>query len=208
VVPTYYNRDSSGLPTRWIQKAKRSMATLLPAFNTRRMLANYVAGMYRPAAAHGRRLQSDGCAAAGQLAAWRERAAQAWPGVQLRLASQRPERVAFGDHVQMRVAVQLNGLQPSEARVELLLTREMPDGAHEPPLLTSFGGDERVRVRDGHLTAIELFQPTGEEEPDGSFVYAIECTPPWCGQLGAEVRAVPQHPLLAHPYEAGLMRWL
>ena len=31
VVPTYYTRDTSGLPTRWIQKAKRSMATLLPA---------------------------------------------------------------------------------------------------------------------------------------------------------------------------------
>jgi starch phosphorylase len=208
VVPTYYNRDAGGLPTRWIQKAKRSMATLLPAFNTRRMLANYVGGMYRPAAAHGRRLVAENCAGAAELAAWRERAVRAWPGVQLRLASGRPERVAFGDRVQMRVAVQLNGLRPADARVELLLTREMPDVRQDPPLLTSFGGDDRVRVRDGRLTAVELFAPTGEVEPDGSHVYAIECTPPWCGQLGAEVRAVPHHAMLAHPYEVGLMRWL
>jgi starch phosphorylase len=208
VVPTYYTRDASGLPTRWIQKSKRSMATLLPAFNSRRMLQNYVTGMYRPASAHGRLLQADGLAAAGELAAWRARATAAWPGVKLRLASERPERVTFGDRVQMRVAVQLNGLQPGDARVELLLARELPDGPHEPPLLTSFQPDERVRVRDGRLAAIELFAPTGEVEQDGAHVFAIECTPPWCGQLSAEVRAVPYHRLLANPYELGLMRWL
>lgn len=208
VVPTYYTRDPSGLPTRWIQKAKRSMATLLPAFNTRRMVGNYVQGMYRPASAHGRRLQGDNCAAAAALAQWRDRATQAWGGVALRLASERPERVTFGARVQMRVAVQLNGLQPSEVRVELLLTRVMPDGEHEQPLLTSFVGEDRVKVRDGRLAAIETFRATGEVEPDGAHVFAIECTPPWCGQLGGEVRAVPFHELLAHPYELGLMRWL
>jgi starch phosphorylase len=208
VVPTYYTRDASGLPTRWIAKAKRSMATLIPAFNTRRMLANYVVGMYRPAARHGRELQAQGCAGAAELAAWKERAQALWPGVRLRLASNRPERVTFGDRVQMRVAVYLNGLAPTDARVELLLTRELPDGPHQPPVLNSFANTDRVRIRDGKLVAIELFAPTGEVEGDGAHVYAIECTPPWCGQLSGEVRAVPFHPRLAHPYELGRMRWL
>jgi hypothetical protein len=114
----------------------------------------------------------------------------------------------FGDRVQMRVAMQLNGLAPTDARVELVLTRDLPDGPHEPPLLTSFQPDEQVRVRDGKLAAIETFAPTGEVEQDGAHVFAIECTPPWCGQLSAEVRAVPYHRLLANPYELGMMRWL
>lgn len=209
VVPLYYERDATGMPARWIQKAKRSMATLLPAFNTRRMLANYVTEAYRPAAAHGRSLAADGCANAKLLADWRERAARAWPGVTLRLASERPERVSFGDRVRMRVAVALNGLAPQDARVELLLTRELPGEPHETPPLVSFPHeDARVRVRDGREVATDLFRPTGESEADGAAVYEIECTPPWCGRLSAEVRAVPYHALLAHPYQLGLMTWL
>jgi len=209
VVPLYYERDADGVPLRWVARAKRSMATLIPAFNTRRMLGNYVSGMYRPAAAQGRRLAADGCRAATRLAAWRARVTQAWPGVQLRLASDRPERIAFGDRLRMRVAAQLNGLEPGDARVELLLTRELPDGPHEQPLLSSFAqADERVRVRDGSAVAIEAFAATGERAQDGAHLFAIECEAPWCGRISAEVRAVPHHELLSHPYELGLMRWL
>ncbi|HXQ63844.1 MAG TPA: alpha-glucan family phosphorylase [Steroidobacteraceae bacterium] len=209
VVPMYYERDASGLPKRWITRAKRSMATLLGGFNSRRMVGNYVTGLYRPAAAQGRRLATDGCRPAEQLAAWSSRARAAWPLLNVRAISARPERVGFGDRVRMRVAVNLNGLSPADVRVELLLTRELPDGPFERPRLTSFGETAgHARVRGGREAAIELFAPSGEREPDGAHVFAIECTPPWCGRLGAEVRVVPYHELLSHPYELGLMRWL
>ncbi len=209
VVPLYYERDSARLPKRWIQRAKRSMATLLPAFNTRRMVGNYVSGLYRPAATQGRRLAADDCRGAAALASWRDRSRAAWPTVALRLASERPERVGFGDRVKMTVAVSLGGLAPTDLRVELLLTRELPDGPFERAPLTSFGATrEGSTIRDGHEVAIELFRPTGEKAADGAELFAIECTPPWCGRLSAEVRAVPFHELLSHPYELGLMRWL
>jgi starch phosphorylase len=209
VVPLYYDRDAGGLPTRWIARAKRSMATLIPAFNTRRMLGNYVEGLYRPAAAQGRRLAADHASGALLLAEWRARVAAAWPKVTLRAASPWPARVGYGEHVRMRVAVQLNGLEPSDVRLELLLTRELPDGPHELPALTSFGVDAaRRKVRDGHEAAIEELRPTGEREPDGAHLFASECMPPWCGRLSAAVRVVPYHALLSQPYELGLMRWL
>ena len=209
VVPLYYDRDATGQPVRWIARAKHSMATLIPAFNTRRMLENYVEGLYRPAAAQGRRLGADGAQGARQLAEWRTRVAAAWPKVGLRALSAWPGRVGFGEQVGLRVAAQLNGLDPADIRLELLLTRELPDGPHEPPALTSFGAAAtRLMVRDGHAAAIELFRPTGERAEDGAHVFASACTPPWCGRLGAAVRVVPYHALLSHPYELGLMRWL
>ena len=206
VVPLYYERDA-GVPKRWIQRAKRSMATLLPAFNTRRMVHNYIEGLYRPAAAQGRRLAANGCRAATQLAVWRAGALAAWPAIAIRLVSARPGRVGFGDKVRMRVAVNLGGLTPADVRVELLLTRELPDGPFERPRLTSFGsGDGAIRIRNGREAAIELFAATGERESDGAHTFAIECTPPWCGRLAAAVRLVPYHQLLSHPYELGVMR--
>ena len=38
VVPMFYERELSGLPERWIAMIKRSMQTLIPRFNTERML--------------------------------------------------------------------------------------------------------------------------------------------------------------------------
>jgi glycogen phosphorylase len=209
VVPLYYERDASGLPRRWIAKAKRSMATVLPSFNTRRMLANYVTGLYAPAAAHGQLLSADQCRAGAELAAWKARAVAAWPGIRLRLASERPQKTLFGDRFEMRVAVNLNGLEPGDLRLELLLTRELPMREVEAPRFTSFGaGAEGVRVREDHQAYIGLFVPAEASEPDGARIYTMTCTPPWPGQLSAQVRAVPYHTHLSHPYELGLMRWL
>lgn len=46
VVPLYYARDADGLPTDWIRRMRRAIATCLPAFNTDRMVADYVKKVY------------------------------------------------------------------------------------------------------------------------------------------------------------------
>jgi len=46
VVPLYFDRDEDGLPRAWIARMKASIASCLPAFNTDRMLADYVAKSY------------------------------------------------------------------------------------------------------------------------------------------------------------------
>ena len=47
VVPTFYDRDESGLPGRWLDMVRASLATLGPMFCATRMLAQYVEGPYR-----------------------------------------------------------------------------------------------------------------------------------------------------------------
>jgi starch phosphorylase len=49
VVSLYYERDENGFPKRWIEKVKHSMSTIIPKFNTHRMLREYVQKMYLPA---------------------------------------------------------------------------------------------------------------------------------------------------------------
>jgi starch phosphorylase len=50
VVPQYYERDESGLPTTWLNRMRRSMATTLWRFSTTRMLHEYTERLYLPAA--------------------------------------------------------------------------------------------------------------------------------------------------------------
>lgn len=46
VIPEFFDRDRSGIPRRWIKRMRRSMRTLLPVYNTDRMLAEYVRKYY------------------------------------------------------------------------------------------------------------------------------------------------------------------
>jgi starch phosphorylase len=50
VVPMFFERGDDGVPHRWMQFVKESIATVAPQFSTRRMLADYVRELYMPAA--------------------------------------------------------------------------------------------------------------------------------------------------------------
>jgi starch phosphorylase len=49
-VPEYYDRDESGIPVRWVERMRRSIATNLWQFSTTRMLHEYTERLYLPAA--------------------------------------------------------------------------------------------------------------------------------------------------------------
>lgn len=46
VIPAFYDRDEYGIPRRWIQTIRQSMMTLIPQFNTDRMVSEYVEKYY------------------------------------------------------------------------------------------------------------------------------------------------------------------
>jgi starch phosphorylase len=46
VVPAYYERDGRGVPLRWVRMMKRAIETLVPAFNSDRMVREYVERIY------------------------------------------------------------------------------------------------------------------------------------------------------------------
>jgi starch phosphorylase len=46
VVPLYYDRDRDGLPRKWIAMMKRSIQTLVPLYNSDRMVEEYARRIY------------------------------------------------------------------------------------------------------------------------------------------------------------------
>jgi starch phosphorylase len=46
VIPLFYNRDDNGIPRQWIQMIRRAMVTLVPQFNTWRMVRDYTTKYY------------------------------------------------------------------------------------------------------------------------------------------------------------------
>ncbi|HKX60603.1 MAG TPA: alpha-glucan family phosphorylase [Verrucomicrobiae bacterium] len=41
VIPLFYDRDANGIPRQWMQRVRRAMVTLVPKFNTWRMVEEY-----------------------------------------------------------------------------------------------------------------------------------------------------------------------
>src|SRR5208283_2049823 len=51
VIPQFYTRDASGIPTAWTKRMRESMAQLTPRFSTNRTVREYTEQHYLPAAA-------------------------------------------------------------------------------------------------------------------------------------------------------------
>ncbi len=47
VVPLFYERDERGIPRGWLTRVRASMRSLLPVFNTDRMVLEYAREVYR-----------------------------------------------------------------------------------------------------------------------------------------------------------------
>jgi starch phosphorylase len=188
VIPTYYRTGPMGYSPEWVAMAKRSIATIAPRFNVIRMVSQYVAKFYAPAARNGRQFTEADFAVARQVADWKGRVRAAWPGVRLYRVDMPERRLKFGGAIHIELAVQLNGLQPEDVTVEALFGRPGRNGG--------IG-----RVRHYPLTCV------GQGE-HGAMRYTLELTPELCGKLEYRIRAYPTHAALIHPLETGLMIWL
>jgi starch phosphorylase len=117
------------MPEAWIERAKASMASVLPRFNAQRMVSDYCREMYCPALAQGRHLASEGGAHARALSEWKHRAHEAWSGLALRWLDEPAESVQTGEPVILRVAADLGGLAAHEVCLECILNLA---GSEEP----------------------------------------------------------------------------
>ena len=187
VIPMYYRRGELGFSQEWVHMAKRSIATLLPQFNSIRMVRQYVDQYYGPASRQRARYVADDFAGARAVSEWKGRVRHAWGGVSLRRLDDPIRRITYSENVQVQVAVNLNGLSPEDVRVEMLVGRASKQGQ-----------EKELRV----LT----FSPTGQD--GNASVFTLEMTPEYCGRLIYRIRVYPHHELLTHPFEMGLMLWL
>jgi starch phosphorylase len=167
--------------------SKESMKSTIPRFNSQRMLRDYVTKLYHPAQKQRRLLEADGAARARELAGWKRRVREAWPGVSMQLVLQPPAHLYHDDKILLRVSANLNGLDAPDVKLECLL------GAEE-------GGDE-FDVQQ----VVEL-QAQGNE--GGLTNFGIEVTPELAGLQYYKLRMYPYNEALSHPFELGCMIWV
>jgi starch phosphorylase len=186
VLPLYFSRNGHGFSSGWVALAKASMKSIIPRFNSLRMVMDYVTRLYCPAREQHRRLSADDGAGARELAQWKARVRSRWAGVRIALENEPPGAVHHDEAVRLRVRVALNGLQASDVVVECLV-----DPAPESE------GASAQRVQLEPLTDI------GDERIFAADFHALNS-----GLQEMRLRIYPHNSLLSHRFELGLMLWL
>lgn len=189
VIPTYYARNEMGYSPQWVQMAKRSVATLLPQFNSGRMVNEYVSNFYLPATRQWRKFSESGFDGARTLAGWKDTIRRSWAQVRMRRLDAPPRRISFGERVRFEVAVHLDALRPDDVVLELTLSRH-------------------TQLHNQRQPSDFRFEFDGTRTERGEHRYVLEVTPDMCGKLEYRIRLYPHHVLLTHPLEMGMMLWL
>jgi starch phosphorylase len=115
IVPEFYNQDAQGLPTRWLERVRESMATLTPEFSASRAIREYTNERYLPAAAGYKvRAANDG-RLGDALLQWQHSVAERWKTLRFgKITSHTKD----GQH-RFQIAVEVGGLHPDQFEVQL-----------------------------------------------------------------------------------------
>jgi glycogen phosphorylase/synthase len=169
VVPMFFDRED-GIPQRWIERVRRSIATLPGFFNTDRMVTEYADRAYGPLAGSRARLSADRKAGARRRAAEHERLRRAFEGLALKSARIGDlSRLRSGDAIEVEVVLDLGSLAPDDVLVELVL------------------GHEANGTGLANMSAVRL-EPRGDRV-DGAQTYAGRHVVEQSGAYGYGIRA-------------------
>lgn len=186
VAPRFYERDAKGVPHRWMENMRHTLADLGPKVQATRMVSEYVERLYGPTALSYRQLNGE-YAGAKELAAWKAKMRKAWLDVRVETvdSSATQDAPAIGNAISVTATVSLGSLTPQDVEVQLVYGRVQDD-------------DNLV---DFSTVPLAMDRDLG----GGRYTYTINHELKVAGPFGYTVRVVGDHPAMASYTELGLV---
>ncbi len=190
IVPAFYERNEKGVPEKWVQYVKNTIAKIAPEFTMRRMIDDYYNKYYNVLFERSSMMLANDYEKARQLAAWKRRILRGWDSVEVVSVSmpdstKRPLRL--GENFVAEIVLNVNELSPNDLGLEVL-----------------FG----QKVNDEVKTIIDLEEMTLAGVDGNIVTYFIEIRTEQAGVYDFAFRLFPKHPLLPHRQDFNLVRWI
>ncbi len=195
IIPLYYAKPDGLLPLAWIQLMRESMRTVVPVFNTHRMVSEYNERLYEPAAAAFTALSANHCANAAALSEWKAGIRSQWPQIRVldysisyEIPDGKTAHEIFYVGEKMRVAAQvhLGAVKPDQVRVQAY-----------------YGPVEKNRITTAATTDLQM----EKHIDDGNYLFSGLIPASESGSYGLNVRVLPTHPHLTQDHELRLITW-
>jgi glycogen phosphorylase len=180
IVPEFYDRDTQGMPSRWLGRVRESMATLTPEFSASRAIREYTTEHYLPAAAGYSARAANGGKLGVDLMQWQQSIAKQWNTLRFGKVS---VETKDGQH-RFQILVIHGGLHPDQFKVELYASPTGENGSSADIVATC----------------------NSSAKSPGTVVYSACCLAKRpAGDYTA--RLVPTHPDAFVPLESGEILW-
>lgn len=193
IVPLYYAKPDGRLPLAWIQSMRESMRTIVPLFNTHRMVKEYDRFLYEPAATAHIVMEKDHFKNARELSQWKKEMLLLWPQVEVKKYELAPseQRDGFfvGEEVAVKATVQLGAIKPEHVRVQVY-----------------FGSYEKNVIVTPQIQDLKNFMPL-LDAGEGVYEYSGKISLAESGSYGLRLRIIPTHTYLLQPHELRLITW-
>lgn len=187
IAPTFYYRAENGLPSRWIEMMRHSMADLAPTYSTLRMVREYASRFYVPASRSFNRMGAENLTAAKSALIWRDKVESEWGKVRVtHVHDSAGPAASLGTEFEVHAEVELGGLSPEDVRVQVLVGQ-----------VTSNRELVNLDLHDLHHV--------GSQGPIHVFEGKARCD--YAGHKGYIVRVVPHREDVNVPAELSLVAW-
>jgi starch phosphorylase len=185
VVPDFYERSDSGMPSKWLSRVRESMARLTPQFSASRAIQNYTEEHYLPAAAGYRQRSANNSALGAEVVKWLNRIARGWNTVHfggLQVETRHSETQEARHFFQVQVWP--GDLSSCDFSVELYAD---PRGEQDAEIVTMTAGDPASNGK----APINYHVDIPATRVPGDYT----------------ARVIPHHPNIAVPLEGGEILW-
>lgn len=188
IVLLFYKRGSDNLPREWISMMKNSLRTLPAFFNTNRMVEEYLKKFYEPAMNNREKFSKDRWAKIKDFVEWKYKIENNWSLLKIEnVKADISKEVSVGDKLNIDAKICLGGLKPEEICVEIYHGK--------------LNGNEDISK--GEISSMVSTKSLG----DGWYHFKGTILNSSSGLRGYTIRIIPEHDLMTHKFEMGLVFW-
>ena len=190
IIPTFYNRDKNGMPTKWIELMKNSIITTGGKYSTSRMLVDYTKDYYMPLCKLTKKYYSDIDNVAA-FNSWKKDLYTNWKDVKIVQTENDLDNITIdaGNKIEVGCEITLPNIDVNNVTVQVYYGKILENGI----------------VEDISITPMELTEEN-EEEKKYYFTTKIELTTG--GNYGYTFRVIPRHKMLLEPANLNLIKWV
>lgn len=190
ILPAFYTRNNKGVPEKWVSYIKNTFAQVAPHFTTARMIRDYQERFYNPQAIRSARLKASNYQIAKEIAKWKFDVSVVWNNIEVKevqITDGITNVLKIGENYPATVVVDLKGLKPEDAGVEMVITE---NGEDDPATLVDCLQFEVEKIEGSVVT----FKLNLQLMNSGAFSYAI--------------RLYPKNPELPHRQDFHYLKWV
>lgn len=188
IVPLFYKRGVDALPRGWIKKMKVAMKTLIPFFNTHRMIENYIEKFYIKAAKAWDELSVNNFKNSKELYKWKKTILEKWNMIKIIETNVDGNgEVVAGDKIKVSAIVKLSGLSAEDVNVNIYYGPLTPEGD----------------ITDRNIKKLNVYRKL--EDDLWEFSDEILCTK--TGLIGITFMVHPYNQLVYNPLSMNLVLW-